>query len=74
MSEPVSYWNLASLPLKKRIQDLIFPNGLVYDCEDGFRTPVLNDSYLLIKEIALTGDENPNLVAATGFEPVTLGL
>ncbi len=74
MSEPASYWNLASLPLKKRMQDLLFPEGLVYDCEEGFRTPVLSNTHLLIKEIALSGDENPSLVAATGIEPVTSSL
>lgn len=34
----------------------------------------LSESYLLIKEIALVGDENPNVVAATGIEPVTSSL
>ncbi len=74
MSEPASYWNLASLPLKKRMQDLLFPEGLVYDCEEGFRTPVLSNTHLLIKEIALSGDENPTLVAPTRIELVTSGL
>lgn len=74
MSDPASFWNISGIDLKKRVQDVIFPEGLVYDCETGFRTPVLNESYLLIKEIALAGDQNPNVVAATGIEPVTLGL
>ena len=74
MSEPASYWNLASLSLKKRMQDLLFPEGLVYDCEEGFRTPVLSNTHLLIKEIALSGDENPTLVAPTRIELVTSGL
>ena len=74
MSEPATFWNMAELPLKKRIQDLIFPEGLVYDCEDGFRTATLNKSYLLIKKIALAGDENPTMVAGARFELATPGL
>lgn len=74
MSNPSSFWNISGIELKKRMQDTIFPEGLVYDCEAGFRTPVLSESYLLIKEIALSGDENPNLVAPTRIELVTSGL
>ena len=62
MSDPAMFWNLANLPLKKRIQDLVFPEGLVYDCKDGFRTPTLNNSYLLIEEIAENESKNPTLV------------
>jgi site-specific DNA recombinase len=74
MSDPAMFWNLANLPIKKRIQDLIFPEGLVYDCMDGFRTPTLSNSYLLIKKIASEDAKNPTLVAASGFEPLTSGL
>lgn len=74
MSHPGKFWNLASLDVKKRIQDTVFPEGLVYDCDKGFGTAKLANSYLLIQEIALAGDSNSTLVAATGFEPVTLGL
>lgn len=74
MSEPASFWNLSGIELKKRVQDAIFPEGLVYDCEQGFITPVLSESYLLIKEIALAGDQNPNVVAPTRIELVTSSL
>ena len=74
MSAPGKFWNLVSIDLKKRVQDLIFPEGMVYDCDQGFRTAKLADSYLLINKIAREGDLNSTLVAATGFEPVTLGL
>jgi len=74
MSNPDLFWNQSGLEIKKRIQDSVFPEGLIYDCEEGFGTAKLSDSYLLIQEIALAGDSNPILVAATGFEPVTLGL
>ncbi len=74
MFDPAAFWNIGGLQVKRRVQDLIFPEGLVYDCVDGFRTPVLSQSYLLMKNIALASDKNPNVVAATGIEPVTSGL
>lgn len=74
MSDPGLFWNQGSIDIKKRVQDVVFPEGLTYDCVDGFRTAKLSESYLLIQEIALSGDSNPNMVAATGIEPVTLSL
>lgn len=74
MAHPGKFWNLASLDVKKRIQDTIFPEGLVYDFDTGFGTAKMAESYLLIQEIAQKGDSNSTLVAATGIEPVTLGL
>lgn len=74
MSDPASFWNISGIELKKRVQDAIFPEGLVYDCADGFRTPVLSESYLLIKEIALAGDQNPNVVPGARIELATSGL
>lgn len=74
MSDPGLFWNQGSIEIKKRVQDVIFPEGLTYDCEDGFGTAKLSESYLLINEIAQKGDSNNIMVAATGIEPVTLGL
>ncbi len=74
MSDPSLFWNLANLPLKKRVQDLIFPIGLVYDCKDGFRTATLGKSYQLIAEISENEGKNPSVVAARGIEPLTSGL
>lgn len=74
MSHPGKFWNLAPIEVKKRIQDTVFPDGLMYDCDKGFGTAKLASSYLLIQEIALSGDSNSTLVAATGIEPVTSSL
>lgn len=74
MSDPDLFWNIGSIEIKKRIQDSIFPEGLTYDCKTGFGTAKLSESYLLINEIAQKGDSNNTMVAATGIEPVTLGL
>lgn len=74
MSNPGQFWNLAPIEVKRRIQDAVFPKGLVYDCETGFGTVELAKSYLLIQKIASEDAKNPNLVAATGIEPVTSSL
>lgn len=74
MENPAVFWNLGSIEVKRRVQDLVFPEGLTYDCVDGFRTPVLSNSYLLIRKIASGEAKNPNLVAASGLEPLTPGL
>lgn len=36
MRDPGLYWNQAPLEIKKRVQDSIFPEGLVYDPAEGF--------------------------------------
>lgn len=74
MSNPAQFWNLAPIEVKRRIQDAVLPEGLVYGCKTGFGTPKLAESYLLIKKIASEEAENPSLVAATRIELVTLGL
>lgn len=74
MSDPAAFWNIAGLESKKRIQDVLFPEGLVYDFDKGFEPPKLNKSYLLIEEILTKNAKNPSLVAASGLEPETFGL
>ena len=74
MSNPASFWNLAPIEVKRRIQDAIFPDGLVYDCDKGFRTAKLAESYLLIQKIPANNAEIPCLVAPGGLEPPTSGL
>jgi site-specific DNA recombinase len=74
MDDPSAFWNVGGLQVKRRVQDLIFPEGLTYDCMDGFRTAKLNNSYLLMKNIAHVSDKNPNVVAMSGLEPVTPSL
>lgn len=74
ISDPDVFWNHASTSVKQMVQLLLFPNGVKYDFETGFGTFDKLDSYLLIQRIAPKGDPNNYLVAATGIEPVTLGL
>ena len=74
MSNPGKFWNLAPIEVKKRIQDTVFPEGLTYDCDKGFGTVKLANSYLLLQKIASEDAINPSLVVATGIEPVTSSL
>ena len=46
----------------------------VYDFINGFGTVNLSTSYLLLADMNRNHSSNPNVVAATGFEPVTSGL
>ena len=63
MSDPGLFWNQGSIEIKKRVQDVIFPEGLSYDCKDGFGTAKLNESYQLIRKIAPEGDFDNIMVA-----------
>ena len=74
IKDPAVFWNHASISVKQLVQLLLFPNGVVYDFETGFGTITKLESHLLIQKIAQKGDSNTDLVAATGIEPVTLGL
>lgn len=53
MRNPAEYWNQAHISIKKRIQDIVFPEGLMYDAVNGFGTNLdditLDESYLLIR-------------------------
>lgn len=71
MSNPGLFWNRSGLEIKKRVQDSIFPEGLEYDCETGFGTAQMAQSYLVIQQIADNSAKNPNLVGVPGFEPGT---
>lgn len=74
ISNAALFWNQSDLETRKRVQDLLFPEGLTYDCQTGFGTAKLINSYQLIKKIASEEATDPNVVAATGIEPVTSGL
>lgn len=71
MSSPGLFWNQSGIEIKKRVQDAIFPEGLAFDCEDGFGTATLSKSYLLLQELSEETTKNPNLVGAPGLEPGT---
>lgn len=74
ISDPEKFWNRSATPVKKLIQQFLFPHGIFYDFETGYGTHENLDSHLLIHKIAGKSGENINLVAATRIELVTLGL
>lgn len=74
IADPKLFWNRANLQVKKAVQTLLFPTGIVYDFETGFGTAPKLKTSLLMEEISQKIDKNVSLVAVTGIEPVTSGL
>ena len=74
ITDPELFWNRASTSVKHLIQLFLFPNGVIYDFETGYGTFEKLDSYLLIQKMTDKSVRISDLVAATGIEPVTLGL
>lgn len=62
------FWRSASIVNQIRFQNTIFPEGLTYDFENGFRTAKINDLYQLISHV---GENNDNLVSRAGIEPTS---
>ena len=74
IKDPEVFWNRASTPVKKVMQQFLFPNGIPYDFETGYGTIQTVESYLLIKKMADKSAENPNVVVPTRIELVTSSL
>jgi DNA invertase Pin-like site-specific DNA recombinase len=80
------YWSSGSIENKHKIQNLLFPNGIVIDPENRqYRTSKVNEIFSLIsvisgdnsgkrKDPSLKNGDGSCLVAGTGLEPVTFGL
>lgn len=69
-------WGKSELDLQVRFQNMLFPRGVVYDSiNHRFGTSEISELYRCISiEKAPEGALKSYLVAATGIEPVTLGL
>lgn len=61
----VSYSVCAATPVKKLVQQFLFPHGIIYDFETGFGTIENIDFHLLINKIGGKSAENINLVGMT---------
>ncbi|BDX37289.1 serine type site-specific recombinase [Tenuifilaceae bacterium CYCD] len=80
------YWKSASVSNKKRLQELLFPQGLVLDTERRqYLTSRMNSLFMLKldlmglteedkKKLPIVFDGESDLVAGTGLEPVAFGL
>jgi site-specific DNA recombinase len=81
-----NYWQLGSLDLKKKIQKMVFPEGIVVDTTRRvYLTSKVNSLFLAKTQFMRTSeaekeklptknDEESSLVAEGGFEPPTFGL
>jgi hypothetical protein len=79
-------WQLGSLDVKKKIQKMVFPEGIVVDTTNRtYLTSNVNSLFLAksqfmrgsegIKEkLPIKNDEESSIVAEEGFEPSTFGL
>ncbi|TPN86330.1 recombinase family protein [Aquimarina algicola] len=80
----VNVWKLQDIELKKLVQNLVFPEGILFDFKnDEFRTPRVNEFFKIIPSISDTLSrkknrsnqmkfDNSDLVTQGGFEPPTL--
>ena len=80
------YWLSGNLDIRRRIQKLVFPDGLVLDTQKRqYLTSKINalfsakQAFIRLsaeakKRIPIKNDEDSDLVAGTGFEPMTFGL
>lgn len=80
------YWISGNINIKKKIQRLVFPSGFfINPVNRQYLTPEVNQLFRLTsqismsseevkKEIPIKNDEDSEVVAGTGFEPMTFGL
>ncbi len=80
------YWRLGSLDVKRKIQKMVFPEGIVVDTtRRTYLTSNVNSLFLAKSQFMITSgdkkeklltktDEESSLVAEGGFEPPTFGL
>jgi len=61
------FWNLSSIEVKKRVQDVIFPEGLIYDFDKGFGSVKLANSYQLVAEIGHEKSVHLSMAPGTGL-------
>ena len=81
-----NYWQLGTLEEKRKIQKLVFPEGIVVDTKNRtYLTSKVNSLFLAKsqfkrasegtnKKLPIKSDEESSLVAGVGLEPTTFGL
>lgn len=80
---PLQTWEISSIDGRMRVQNLFFPDGIVYDSEKGtVLTKRISSAFMLVPELALVlaekkmgepinPDQFSHLVTQSGFEPET---
>lgn len=59
-----SYWERSPLSVQRRFQRLVFPEGIIYELGNGFRTPKLGYSYEVVGDL---GSKNRDLAGEEGL-------
>lgn len=61
-------WRIADTVERQRLQQAVFPEGLTYSFEHGFRTAVTGELYGVLEQL---GQKDSNVVGVVGLEPTT---
>ena len=81
-----NFWQLGDLDDKRKIQKLVFPEGIKVDTKNRIyltskvnslflaKSQIIRDSEGGNKKLPINSDEESSLVAGTGLEPATFGL
>ncbi len=64
-------WHDSDLHNRLKLQEALFPEGIVYDPKEGFLNPPKSKAFNMLY---MLNASDSYLVAGTGFEPATFGL
>jgi hypothetical protein len=67
-------WRIANENDRRRLQELVFPDGIEYDFKSGFETAKTGELYQLIEQIQNDRAKKSDVVGVDGLEPSTKGL
>lgn len=68
IGSPARAWAEFNLDQRQRFQNIIFPEGLEFDREKGFGTPVIAPIFSYFRDL---GSEKSKMAPQVGFEPTT---
>lgn len=69
LTEMGQMWSAAGPEIKRRLEEALYPEGVVYDPDEAFRT---TPTSCIFKPLEVAERSDTRLVAPTGFEPVFL--
>jgi DNA-binding PucR family transcriptional regulator len=67
LSDPASLWADSTLENRQRLQQVLFPDGLMYSNDDGFGTAPSTSAFNALGDFQTS---ESNLVSPMGFEPI----
>ena len=64
-------WQLGNLPQKKRVQAMIFPDGLVYDKKNDDIEPLSKNEFMFVYDLNSVGYEEKEKGQTLNFEDLS---